>query len=370
MDKVTVSSDEVAGVRLSPVDGEVTALRPVIPFWQKLVLAPLALCLPLICLFTLGIRLACRNKAPRTQNAWVGYCATLLIMSGLASSIAFSLLLLISHPKISEAPGALSIDALSSFPVLPSGSPLSTTELAAKLKPLVCIVVVAPAGVPVSRRDIGLLPFGTAALLAANAEGLLFVTCRHVIDGENWQSASRYSGRVALFGEDGGYAWADVVGRNKNADIALLWTPRVSGSAGFVQPLRAFDAVAVGEDIMTIGHPEGLFFSVGSGLVSRKLDNGIFQISAPVSPGASGGPVYDAQGYLLGIVTSMLDKEENPDAENLNFATCADALTDSSHWLFEKNGEACLQQFRGRQPSISGEAGSAPQRSPENSSHP
>jgi S1-C subfamily serine protease len=153
-----------------------------------------------------------------------------------------------------------------------------------------------------------------------------------------------------LFGEEGGYAWADVVGRHKDADAVLLWTPRKNGRSQFVQPILPFDKVDVGENIVTVGHPEGLFFSVGSGMVSRKQPDGEFQITAPVSPGASGGPVYDAQGRLLGIVTAMLDKEQNPDSENLNFATRADVLNDLDRWLFEKQGEAYLKRFQSQQP--------------------
>ncbi|HEX4604880.1 MAG TPA: S1C family serine protease, partial [Candidatus Angelobacter sp.] len=56
------------------------------------------------------------------------------------------------------------------------------------------------------------------------------------------------------------------------------------------------------------------------------------QVSAPISPGNSGGPVYDELGNLLGIVTSKVARSMEPDAENLNFAISTDALLHEADW--------------------------------------
>ena len=56
------------------------------------------------------------------------------------------------------------------------------------------------------------------------------------------------------------------------------------------------------------------------------MNGSTIQMSAPVSPGNSGGPVFDDRGNLVAIVTSMVDKHGDPNAENLNFAVRADAL--------------------------------------------
>ena len=64
-----------------------------------------------------------------------------------------------------------------------------------------------------------------------------------------------------------------------------------------------------------------------------------------MSPGNSGGPVYDDHGNLIGIVTSMVDRGMNPNAENLNFAVRADAVLDPERWDFLGDGRKKLEQF-------------------------
>jgi hypothetical protein len=75
------------------------------------------------------------------------------------------------------------------------------------------------------------------------------------------------------------------------------------------------------------------------------MENSTLQISAPVSPGNSGGPVYDQQGNLLGVVSSTLDKSYQPNAENLNFAVSAQALLREGDWEFSKDGKEYLQDY-------------------------
>ena len=77
----------------------------------------------------------------------------------------------------------------------------------------------------------------------------------------------------------------------------------------------------------------------------------MIQMSAPVSPGNSGGPVFDDRGDLMGVVTSMVDKHGDPNAENLNFAVRADALLDDSNWGFEKVDHKHLTDYLADDPA-------------------
>lgn len=84
-----------------------------------------------------------------------------------------------------------------------------------------------------------------------------------------------------------------------------------------VQPLP-------GTAIFTIGNPQGLEKSISTGVVagvrttnSREL----LQISAPISHGSSGGPVFSANGEVVGVTVGMLDG-----GQNLNFAVPTAAL--------------------------------------------
>jgi len=71
----------------------------------------------------------------------------------------------------------------------------------------------------------------------------------------------------------------------------------------FTQPVATPADVVEGENVFVIGHPEGLRFTLSTGIISR-TDQNIFQISAPVGPSKSGGPVFDDKGELSGIAVS------------------------------------------------------------------
>ncbi len=73
---------------------------------------------------------------------------------------------------------------------------------------------------------------------------------------------------------------------------------------------------AVGSPVLVIGSPLGLGGTVTSGVVSAHRA-GLIQISAPISPGNSGGPVVDARGHVVGIAS---EKIVSNDAEGLGFA--------------------------------------------------
>ena len=83
-------------------------------------------------------------------------------------------------------------------------------------------------------------------------------------------------------------------------------------------PLGDSDTITVGEEIIAIGNLAGLEGTVSNGIVSgiRKVEGFKFiQITAPISPGSSGGPVFNSSGKIIGIATAYLDI-----GQNLNFA--------------------------------------------------
>ena len=78
------------------------------------------------------------------------------------------------------------------------------------------------------------------------------------------------------------------------------------------------DHARVGEQIVVVGNPEGLEQTVSNGLLSgiRELDGRrLFQISAPISEGSSGSPVFNTSGDVIAVVVSSLES-----GQNLNFA--------------------------------------------------
>lgn len=82
--------------------------------------------------------------------------------------------------------------------------------------------------------------------------------------------------------------------------------------------MRASSSLVVGERVYAIGAPEGLELTLSEGVVSGLRDFGggrVIQTSAPISPGSSGGGLFDAQGQLIGITTFSMKE-----GQNLNFA--------------------------------------------------
>jgi serine protease Do len=232
------------------------------------------------------------------------------------------------------------LDDRTSFPRIPMASPMSGTDISSTLKPLVAVITPARRSW-FNNQESPSNSLGAGILLRANPDGYLFATAHHVVDGDNWRNGRNTRALVAM--ASGVWAGADVVARHKSLDLVLLWIPRQAGHSEFVQPI----AVAKeGQPIFVIGHPEGLKFTLSNGIVSRRDESmGLLQISAPVSPGNSGGPVFDDKGNLLGIVVSMLDRAVMPNAENLNFAVGAEALLQESGWDFVWNGKQRFTEF-------------------------
>jgi S1-C subfamily serine protease len=80
----------------------------------------------------------------------------------------------------------------------------------------------------------------------------------------------------------------------------------------------------IGERIFVIGNPHGLTQSFSDGIVSaRRSFEGapVIQITAPISPGSSGGPVLNSLGEVVGVASFFIQG-----GENLNFAISARTL--------------------------------------------
>ena len=142
------------------------------------------------------------------------------------------------------------------------------------------------------------------------------VTAYHVIDGK--ANATAYT-------EDGKkYPITSVLGYDENRDIALL---KISSETPFKHFELKTENITAGESVYSFSSPLGLNGSFSSGVVACPVittpiagtDDTYkeIQYTAPVSPGSSGGPIFDAYGKVLGLITYGL-----PDGNLLSFATC------------------------------------------------
>jgi hypothetical protein len=106
-----------------------------------------------------------------------------------------------------------------------------------------------------------------------------------------------------------GYLAAD-----KAVDLVLLKVSSLSKPA----LKMSTQGVTPGQQVYVIGSPRGLPATISDGIVSGMRDfDGykLIQMTAPISPGSSGGPVLNSIGELIGISVSQVT-----DGQNLNFA--------------------------------------------------
>jgi tetratricopeptide (TPR) repeat protein len=101
-------------------------------------------------------------------------------------------------------------------------------------------------------------------------------------------------------------------------DLAVLST----GAEMSVKPLAvSSDLPAPGANVYVIGNPAGLERTLSTGVVSgiREMEGRqLIQLTAPISPGSSGGPVLNASGEVIGVAVGILQS-----GQNLNFAVPA-----------------------------------------------
>src|SRR5262245_954911 len=144
-------------------------------------------------------------------------------------------------------------------------------------------------------------PTGEGSGFVIDAAGTI-VTNFHVVDGAD---------RVEVVFNDGTKLAAEVVGKDKEIDVAVLKVKPIAPlkPAKFGDP----EKLRVGEWVLALGNPFGIGLSATSGIVSGrnrdmrtgKYDNFI-QTDASINKGNSGGPLFNLAGEVVGINTAIL----------------------------------------------------------------
>ncbi len=156
----------------------------------------------------------------------------------------------------------------------------------------------------------------------ANADGTRVATGSGVVIGPGSVITNCH---VALRGDSlevklGGVGYiATVEVSNEDRDLCLL---SVSGLTAPAVSLGTVDSVRVGQRVYAVGAPQGLDLTISDGIVSALRESQgskMIQTSAPVSPGSSGGGLFDTSGRMIGVVTFQTKV-----GQNLNFAVPAD----------------------------------------------
>jgi S1-C subfamily serine protease len=134
------------------------------------------------------------------------------------------------------------------------------------------------------------------------------LTSLHVVAG---------AGRIRVTFADGLESDATLVSQHPENDLAVLQAQTIPDDLP-AAVLRPSSGLAPGDSVVAVGFPFGIGPSVSAGVVSglnrhyasadgaRRLSN-LIQFDAAVNPGSSGGPLLNAVGEVVGIVTAMLD---------------------------------------------------------------
>ena len=148
------------------------------------------------------------------------------------------------------------------------------------------------------------LGFGSGFFVDTN----LIATNFHVIEG-----ATR--GTAKLVGQETEYTIEGVTALDENHDLAIL---QVSSSGVQPLPLGDSDTVEIGDTVYVAGNPKGFL----EGTFSDGIISGVrgsvgakrLQMTAPISPGSSGGPVLNDNGKVIGVSFATFHG-----GQNLNF---------------------------------------------------
>ena len=149
----------------------------------------------------------------------------------------------------------------------------------------------------------------------------VILTSLHVVSGAS---------RVRVQFEDGMEADADIVSKQPEMDLAILQAKQIPDDLR-AATLRSAKQLTEGEHVTAVGFPFGIGPSVSHGVISglkrqyRSPDNervlsNLIQFDAAANPGSSGGPLVNAQGEVIGIVTAILATSEKAGFAGIAFA--------------------------------------------------
>jgi len=141
-----------------------------------------------------------------------------------------------------------------------------------------------------------------------DSEGII-LTNYHVINFTNEISVQLKDGTI--------YPVSSILYQDKNRDFSLI---KIDAKNLYAVNLGDSDLLEIGEKIYLIGHPLFLTYSLSDGIISGIRDfYGIkwLQFTAAIAPGASGSPLVNSKGEVIGLVTLSIMPIVG---QNINFA--------------------------------------------------
>src|SRR5713101_5191053 len=205
----------------------------------------------------------------------------------------------------------LGVMLLLSLPV--TGAAQTPGEVFRKVTP--SVVVIKAKGHDVSASgQVRFLETGSGVLISADGK---VMTAAHVVASMDEISVEFLGGETVS---------AKVIASESAADLSLILLERVPAGAR-VAKMANSDTVRVGDPVYIVGAPYGLSYSLSAGLISaRWAPNTVhkamplaefFQTNATINTGNSGGPMFNAAGEVIGIVSHNISKSGG--SEGLGF---------------------------------------------------
>lgn len=230
---------------------------------------------------------------------WIGRLAsaarwslTAAVCAGLGSDLAAQ----VTTDSVFPRPVGLEFEKADDAP-LPAERELTASEIARRALPAV---------VEIRTYRASGERLGSGSGFVVSPEGLV-VTSHHVLERAHRAEIILPTGDV--------FEVQHVSAADSRRDLAVL---RIAGFGLDVVPLGDSRDVEVGEPVVVIGSPLGLFNTVSAGLVSARREiegRQVIQLSAPISVGSSGGPVFDRWGRAIGVLAGFMRR-----GQNVNFA--------------------------------------------------
>jgi S1-C subfamily serine protease len=176
---------------------------------------------------------------------------------------------------------------------------------------------------------------GQAAEIISSGSGVVIGVQGEILTNAHVVEACE---RITLKRSSGNSEMGVLVARDERNDLAVVRPTGTNNPAASVAVFREGPPIRAGDTIVALGYPLSRVLlateakvSVGNvnALGGIADDSRYLQISAPIQPGNSGGPLLDASGHLVGIVTAGLDavrmaKLVGDIPQNVNFALKAE----------------------------------------------
>lgn len=205
----------------------------------------------------------------------------------------------------------------------PSGTATSNTDGSASLDPLVNVInSITPSVVEITTEQMVTTSYGFwggQQIVSGAGSGVIFtadgyiITNAHVVEGAQ---------QITVKLNDGTTCNATLIGSDSQSDIAVI---KIDASGLTPAILGDSDTIAIGETAIAVGNPSNLGVTSTDGIISALNRSvtvegntmNLIQTSAAISPGNSGGGLFNSKGELIGVVNA---KNADENAEGLGFA--------------------------------------------------